>query len=189
MVENINEEDKICEDIKDKDDNKNDENLENIQEIDEKVIDKFDNEEIIELQKKVDDCFDKYQRTLAEFDNFRKRTSKEKAIVYDDAIRDVILKFLPVVDNFERAIASSQDKDDNFYKGIEMILKQIKDIFSSIGVEEISSIGEKFDPSFHSAVDHEVNDSYGENEIISIMLKGYKYKDKVIRHSMVKVAN
>ncbi|MBO8434503.1 MAG: nucleotide exchange factor GrpE [Tyzzerella sp.] len=168
-----------------------DECEETIEKADEEILEEFNTseDELKEAIAKADEYLDKYQRTLAEFDNFRKRTSKEKASMYDDGIRDTVLKLLPVVDNFERAISSCQNTDDGFYKGIEMILKQFKEIFTSMGVEEIPAVGEKFDPNLHSAVAHEDNEEYGENEIMVEMLKGYKHKDKVIRHSMVKVAN
>lgn len=143
-----------------------------------------------ELEQKAADYLDKYQRCLAEFDNFRKRTSKEKASMYDDGVRDTVEKLLAVVDNLERAVAVQEGKDaeDAFFKGVQMTLKQFQEILHGMGVEETKP-GEKFDPNFHAAVAHEDDDAYGENEIILEMLKGYKYKDKVIRHSMVKVAN
>ena len=130
-----------------------------------------------ELEQKAADYLDKYQRCLAEFDNFRKRTSKEKASMYDDGVRDTVEKLLAVVDNLERAVAAQEGKDteDAFFKGVQMTLKQFQEILHGMGVEEIKA--------------HEDDDAYGENEIILEMLKGYKYKDKVIRHSMVKVAN
>ncbi len=146
---------------------------------------------IAELEQKAADNFDKYQRCLAEFDNFRKRTSKEKASMYDDGVRDTVEKLLPVVDNLERAILAQEkaDAEDPFLKGVQMTLKQFLEILQGMGVEEIKALGEQFDPNLHAAVAHEDDDAYGENEIIQEMLKGYQYKDKVIRHSMVKVAN
>lgn len=146
---------------------------------------------IEELEQKAADYLDKYQRCLAEFDNFRKRTSKEKASMYDDGVRDTVEKLLGVVDNLERAVAAQEGKDpeDAFFKGVQMTLKQFLEVLHSIGVEEIKAVGEKFDPNLHAAVAHEEDDAYGENEIMLEMLKGYQYKDKVIRHSMVKVAN
>ena len=145
-----------------------------------------------ELELKCSDYLDKYQRCLAEFDNYRKRTTKEKASMYDDGVRDTIEKMLPVIDNLERAVAAQEGKteeDDPLYKGVKMIVKQFQEIFSGMEVEAIAAVGEKFDPNLHAAVAHEENEEYGENEIILEMLKGYKYKDKVIRPSMVKVAN
>ena len=140
--------------------------------------------EIEELGQKLAEAQDRFQRTLAEFDNFRKRTMKEKASMYDDGVRDTIEKLLPLFDNLERAISSVEgkvDDEDPLLKGVKMT--------ASMGVEEIKALGEKFDPNLHAAVAHVDDENYGENEVIIDMLKGYKYKDKVIRHSMVKVAN
>lgn len=149
-------------------------------------------EQIAKLEQQCADNLDKYQRCLAEFDNFRKRTSREKASMYDDGVRDTVEKLLPVVDNLERAMAAQEgkmDEEDGFYKGVKMTLKQFQEILTALGVEEIKALGEKFDPNVHAAVAHEDSDEYGENEVILEMLKGYKYKERVIRHSMVKVAN
>lgn len=148
--------------------------------------------EIEELGQKLAEAQDRFQRTLAEFDNFRKRTMKEKASMYDDGVRDAIEKLLPLFDNLERAISSVEgkvDDEDPLLKGVKMTDKQLKEILASMGVEEIKALGEKFDPNLHAAVAHVDDENYGENEVIIDMLKGYKYKDKVIRHSMVKVAN
>ena len=148
--------------------------------------------EIEELGQKLAEAQDRFQRTLAEFDNFRKRTMKEKASMYDDGVRDTIEKLLPLFDNLERAISSVEgkvDDEDPLLKGVKMTDKQLKEILASMGVEVIKALGEKFDPNLHAAVAHVDDENYGENEVIIDMLKGYKYKDKVIRHSMVKVAN
>lgn len=148
--------------------------------------------EIEELGEKLAEAQDRFQRTLAEFDNFRKRTMKEKASMYDDGVRDTIEKLLPIFDNLERAIGSVEgkvDENDPLFKGVKLTDKQLKEILAAMGVEEIKALGEKFDPNLHAAVAHVDDESYGENEVIIDMLKGYKYKDKVIRHSMVKVAN
>lgn len=148
---------------------------------------------IAQLEEKCKEQLDKYQRTLAEFDNFRKRTIKEKASMYDDGVRDTIEKLLPVVDNLERAVLSKEktpsDAEDTLLTGIKMVLKQLKETLTALGVEEIKAMGEKFDPNLHAAVAHEESKEFGENEVMLEMLKGYKYKEKVIRHSMVKVAN
>lgn len=157
-------------------------------------VEVFSEEEqkIQQLEEQVKDHLDKYQRTLAEFDNFRKRTTKEKASMYDDGVRETVEKLLPVIDNFERAMAAQEKigvEGDNFFKGILMIQKQLKEILTAIGVEEIKALGETFDPNLHQAVAHEDDPQYGESEIIFDMMTGYRYKDKVIRHSMVKVAN
>ena len=150
------------------------------------------NKEVEELGQKLADMQDKFQRTLAEFDNFRKRTSKEKASMYDDGVRDTIEKLLPIFDNLERAIASVDgkvDENDPLLKGVRMTDKQLKEILAAMGVEEIKALGEKFDPNLHAAVAHVEDENFGENEVVLDMMKGYKYKEKVIRHSMVKVAN
>ena len=155
------------------------------------VLDEKD-EKIAQLEQQVADNLDKYQRTLAEFDNFRKRTVKEKASMYDDGVRSTVEKLLMVIDNLERAVAVQEgkvDESDAFFKGVKMTLTQFQDVLKGIGVEEIKAVGEKFDPNLHAAVAHEDDENYGENEVVLEMLKGYMYKDKVIRHSMVKVAN
>ena len=155
------------------------------------VLDEKD-EKIAQLEQQAADNLDKYQRCLAEFDNFRKRTVKEKASMYDDGVRSTVEKLLMVIDNLERAVAVQEgkvDENDAFFKGVKMTLTQFQDVLKGIGVEEIKAVGEKFDPNLHAAVAHEDNEEYGENEVVLEMLKGYMYKDKVIRHSMVKVAN
>ena len=155
------------------------------------VLDEKD-EKIAQLEQQAADNLDKYQRCLAEFDNFRKRTVKEKASMYDDGVRSTVEKLLMVIDNLERAVMVQEgkvDENDAFFKGVKMTLTQFQDVLKSIGVEEIKAVGEKFDPNLHAAVAHEDNEEYGENEVVLEMLKGYMYKDKVIRHSMVKVAN
>ena len=149
-------------------------------------------EKIAALEQQAADNLDKYQRCLAEFDNFRKRTVKEKASMYDDGVRSTVEKLLMVIDNLERAVMVQEgkvDENDAFFKGVKMTLTQFQDVLKGIGVEEIKAVGEKFDPNLPAAVAHEDDENYGENEVVLEMLKGYMYKDKVIRHSMVKVAN
>ena len=155
------------------------------------IVDEKD-EKIAQLEQQAADNLDKYQRCLAEFDNFRKRTVKEKASMYDDGVRSTVEKLLMVIDNLERAVMVQEgkvDENDAFFKGVKMTLTQFQDVLKGIGVEEIKAVGEKFDPNLHAAVAHEDNEEYGENEVVLEMLKGYMYKEKVIRHSMVKVAN
>ena len=155
------------------------------------IVDEKD-EKIAALEQQAADNLDKYQRCLAEFDNFRKRTVKEKASMYDDGVRSTVEKLLMVIDNLERAVMVQEgkvDENDAFFKGVKMTLTQFQDVLKGIGVEEIKAVGEKFDPNLHAAVAHEDNEEYGENEVVLEMLKGYMYKEKVIRHSMVKVAN
>ena len=112
--------------------------------------------------------------------------------MYDDGVRSTVEKLLMVIDNLERAVMVQEgkvDENDAFFKGVKMTLTQFQDVLRGIGVEEIKAVGEKFDPNLHAAVAHEDDENYGENEVVLEMLKGYMYKDKVIRHSMVKVAN
>jgi molecular chaperone GrpE len=112
--------------------------------------------------------------------------------MYDDGVRSTVEKLLMVIDNLERAVMVQEgkvDENDAFFKGVKMTLTQFQDVLRGIGVEEIKAVGEKFDPNLHAAVAHEDNEEYGENEVVLEMLKGYMYKEKVIRHSMVKVAN
>ena len=141
-----------------------------------------------EFEKKYNDVNEKYMRTLAEYDNYRKRTIKEKESIYPEAKAVVIEKFLPVMDNFQRAIDSAENKD-GFYEGIVMLKKQMDDVLTALGVEEIKSVGEEFNPEFHNAVMHVDDDEQGENVIVEEFQKGYKIGERVIRHSMVKVAN
>lgn len=147
---------------------------------------------IDELNKKSDEYFDKIQRAAAEFDNFKKRTIKEKEALYSEAYADAIQAFLPVVDNMERAAtAFGSDGSDvkTLKEGLEMVYKQLGDAFTKLGVEEIKAEGKPFDPEIHNAVMHIDDESFGDNQIVEVFQKGYKLKDKVLRHSMVKVAN
>lgn len=155
------------------------------------------NEEIEELKaqleektQKSEEYLNALQRAAAEFDNYKKRTVKEKEALYTDAFSDAVSAFLPVVDNMERA-ASAINKEENpsLHEGIELVFRQFRDVLKNLGVEEIKSVGEKFDPQLHNAVMHVEDEGYGENEIIEEFQKGYMLKDKIIRHSMVKVAN
>ncbi len=145
--------------------------------------------ELDKKQQQIDTLNDKYLRTVAEYDNFKRRTLKEKEQLYKDSACDIIVELLPVVDNLERALASFGDKENDYYKGVEMVMRQTEEIFSKMGVEPIKAVGEEFDPQIHNAVMHIDDDSVGDNIIVEEFQKGYKYKDKVIRYSMVKVAN
>jgi len=141
-----------------------------------------------EFEKKYNDVNEKYMRTLAEYDNYRKRTIKEKESIYPEAKAVVIEKFLPVMDNFQRAIDSAENKD-GFYEGVVMLKKQMDEVLAALGVEEIKSIGEEFNPELHNAVMHIDDEEQGENVIVEEFQKGYKIGDRIVRHSMVKVAN
>lgn len=147
-----------------------------------------------ELEEKTRQCaeyLEKLQRTVAEFDNFKKRTVKEKEALYIDAVGDVVGSFLPAMDNMERALqAVSTDSSAQTLKdGVEMVFKQFREALKNIGVEEIKSVNEPFDPMRHNAVMHVEDETFGPNTVIEEFQKGYIYKDKVIRYSMVKVAN
>lgn len=134
---------------------------------------------------------DRLARQMAEFDNFRKRTEKEKSAMYEIGARDIIEKILPVLDNFERGLTAVPEdaKGSAFAEGIEMIYKQLVKMLEDAGVEAIEALGKQFDPDLHNAVLHVEDDSFAENEITQELQKGYKYRGTVIRHSMVQVAN
>ena len=131
---------------------------------------------------------DKYLRLMAEYDNYRKRTAKEKEAIYPEAKVSVVSSFLPVMDNLERALSASKEEDP-MYDGVKMIMKQFEEALKAVGVEAIAAVGEKFDPNFHNAVMHIDDENYGENEIVEEFQKGYKTGDRIVRYSMVKVAN
>lgn len=145
-------------------------------------------EEENEFEKKWQDVNEKYMRTLAEYDNYRKRTIKEKESIYPEAKAVVVEKFLPVMDNFQRALDSAEEKNP-FYEGVAMVKKQMDEVLTALGVEEIKAVGEEFNPELHNAVMHVDDEEAGENIIVEEFQKGYKIGDRVIRHSMVKVAN
>ena len=145
----------------------------------------------IEAEKQMKENADKYQRAMAEFDNFRKRTIKEKANMYDKGVKEVLEKLLPASDNFERALEhiTEAEKDLSITKGVEMIYKQLTDTMTELGVKEIDALHQEFDPNLHHAVTHEENDAYDDNLVAEVFQKGYMYKDTVLRYSMVKVVN
>ena len=131
---------------------------------------------------------ERYLRLMAEFDNYKKRSARERENIYTDVRVDTVTKFLPVFDNLERAM-KTETADEAFKKGVEMTFNQLMDVFKKLGVEEIESIGKPFDPKLHNAVMHVEDEALGENEIVEEFQKGFKIGDKVIRFSMVKVAN
>lgn len=144
-----------------------------------------------EAELKLAEMTDRVQRTMAEFDNFRKRTEKEKAAMYEVGARSVIEKMLPVVDSFERGLAgiSPELKEEPFAAGMDMVYRQLLKAFEELGVSAIEAVGEEFDPNRHNAVMHIEDESLGENIVAEEFQKGYMYRDTVIRYSMVKVAN
>jgi len=140
-------------------------------------------------QAAIDALTDRLQRTMAEFDNFRKRTAKEMAAKYGDGVRDTIEKLLPVVDNLELALVSIEDKESPVYKGVEMIFRQTNRILCDMGLEPLPGEGEPFDHNCHNAVEVAGEDGEGNGEpvVAEVLRKGYRYRDKVVRPSMVKV--
>ena len=139
----------------------------------------------------IEDLTDKLRRQMAEFDNFRKRTEKEKSGMFEMGAKSVVEKLLPVVDNFERGLASvpEDQKEDPFVAGVDKVYKQLLTVFDELGVKPIEAVGQPFDPNFHNAVMHVEDDEQGENVVVEEFQKGYMYHDSVVRHSMVKVAN
>ena len=135
-----------------------------------------------------DELDDRYKRILAEFENYKKRSAKERESLYNSILSDVVEVMLPILDNLENA-AKVETKDEEYKKGIELVLKQFQDTLKAKGVEEIKTVGETFDPELHEAVSSIQDDTKGEKEIVQEYRKGYKIGTKVIRHSMVVVAN
>ncbi len=154
----------------------------------EQIEEKEETNELSELKAKYDELYDKHLRVLAEYDNFKKRTQKEKDELFKFAVCDTVEKLLPVVDNLERAVDAETEKTP-FYEGVCLVEKQLFEILEKIGVKQIEALGKTFDPNVHNAVMHTDDDEKGEAEIVEEFAKGYKLDDKVIRYSMVKVAN
>ena len=138
--------------------------------------------------EKIEELTDRVTRQMAEFDNFRKRSEKEKSQMYEIGAKDIIEKILPVVDNFERGLAQAPE-GDSFADGMKMIYKQLMTTLESVGVKPIEAVGQEFNPDFHNAVMHVEDEGLGENIIAEEFQKGYMYRESVVRHSMVKVAN
>ena len=141
--------------------------------------------------EKIEELTDRVTRQMAEFDNFRKRTEKEKSQMYEVGAKDIIEKILPVVDNFERGLdaVKEEDKEDPFVQGMEKVYKHLVTTLEGIEVKPIEAVGQPFDPNFHNAVMHVEDENFGENIVAEEFQKGYTYRDSVVRHSMVKVAN
>ncbi|MCI5823107.1 MAG: nucleotide exchange factor GrpE [Lachnospiraceae bacterium] len=139
--------------------------------------------------EKIEELSDKVKRQMAEFENFRKRSEKEKTQMYEIGAKSIIEKILPVVDNFERGLVGMEESEDPFAQGMQMIYKQMMTSLAEAGVSPIEAVGKEFDPEFHNAVMHVEDEAFGENEVVEELQKGYMYRDSVVRHSMVKVAN
>ncbi len=156
---------------------------------------KNNSDEIIELKKQIDtqkielgETEDRLKRVAAEFDNYKKRSAKEKEMMYNSLLADIISKFLPIVDNLEKAL-EAKTEDENYKQGIELVLRQFKDVLTASGVKEMETVGKTFDPELHEAVGSVIDENLGEKEIKQEYRKGYMIGNKVIRHSMVIVAN
>jgi molecular chaperone GrpE len=145
-------------------------------------------EEISSISKQLDDLNERYKRLFAEFENYKKRTQKESLTKRAEITGDVVSSILPVMDNLEKAAEIKTD-DTNYQDGIKLVVKQFADVLNKFGMTEIESVGQKFDPELHEAVSHIEDPSKGDNEIVQEYRKGYKIGTKVIRHSMVIVAN
>lgn len=141
--------------------------------------------------EKIEELIDRVRRQMAEFDNFRKRTEKEKTQMFETGAKSIVEKILPVVDNFERGLAAvtEEEKGTPFVEGMEKIYKQMMTVLEEAGVKPIEAVGQEFDPNLHNAVMHIEDEEFGENIIAEEFQKGYTYRDSVVRHSMVKVAN
>ncbi len=141
--------------------------------------------------EKIEELTDRLTRQMAEFDNFRKRTDKEKSQMYEVGAKDIIEKILPVVDNLERGLdaVKEEDKEDPFVQGMEKVYKHLMTTLEEIEVKPIEAVGKEFDPNFHNAVMHVDDENFGENIVAEEFQKGYTYRDSIVRHSMVKVAN
>ena len=141
--------------------------------------------------EKIEELTDRVRRQMAEFDNFRKRTEKEKTQMFETGAKSIVEKILPVVDNFERGLAAvtEEEKGSPFVEGMEKIYKQMMTMLEEAGVKPIEAVGQEFDPNLHNAVMHIEDEEFGENIIVEEFQKGYTYRDSVVRHSMVKVAN
>lgn len=158
----------------------------NIEEVDNK--EKEINEKLSKTQDELEEIKDRHTRLIAEFDNLKKRSAKEREGLYNSIISDIITSFLPVIDNLEKA-AEAESKDEEYKKGIELVLKQFKDVLKANGVEQIEAVGQPFDPELHEAVSMIQDENLGEKIVATEYRKGYRIGSKVIRHSMVVVAN
>ncbi len=165
------------------------ENLENNKEVkNENGEKKSENRELADLKLELEETTDRLKRIMAEFENYKKRSSKEREMLYNSILGDIIASFLPVIDNLEKA-AAAETKDESYKQGLELVLKQFNDVLTKFGVEEIKTVGETFDPELHDAVSSVQDDTKKEKEIVQEFRKGYKIGTKVIRHAMVVVAN
>ena len=144
--------------------------------------------EINKIKTELEETTDRLKRLMAEFDNFKKRSAKEREGLYNSLLSDIVSSFLPVVDNLEKAV-NSNTEDEGYKQGIELVLKQFMDVLTSLGVKEIEGVGSTFNPEYHEAVSSVQDETLGEKEVKEVFRKGYQIGEKVIRHAMVVVAN
>ena len=163
--------------------------------MEEEKIEQVENEEVENLSKEleekkaeIEEKDDRLKRLMAEFDNFKKRSQKERDLLYNSLISDIFQNLLPVIDNLEKAV-SAKTEDENYKQGVEMVLKQFKDVLEANGIKEIEAVGKTFNPEFHEAIGTVADEKLGVQEIKEEYRKGYIIGDKVIRHSLVIVAN
>lgn len=164
---------------------------EDLEKKEEKIADEYVKKlhEDLEIQsKKAEEYFDSLKRNMAEFDNYKKRMTKEKETLYSTILSDIVSMLLPVIDNFEKA-KDAECADEKYKEGISMIYNQFMELLNKQGVEKIKDLGETFDPELHEAVMSIQDETKGEKEIVEVFRSGYKLKDKVVRHTLVKVAN
>ena len=179
--------------MKKEEDNNIEEQVEEVK--DNKIQEKNENSDLETLKaqlkeekEKSDEYYEHLKRNMAEFDNYKKRISKEKDMMYNTISADIISELLPILDNFDKAL-NAETLDESYKNGMAMIYNQFNDTLQKLGVEEIDALNKVFDPNFHEAVMHVEDESFGEKEIVEVFRKGYKIGDKIIRHAMVKVAN
>ena len=161
---------------------------ENEEQAKEKLENCVEDNEINSVKLELEETTDRLKRLMAEFDNFKKRSAKEREGLYNSLLSDIVSSFLPVVDNLEKAV-NSATQDESYKQGVELVLKQIMDVLTSLGVKEIEGVGATFNPEYHEAVSSVQDETLGEKEIKEVFRKGYKIGEKVIRHAMVVVAN
>ncbi len=149
---------------------------------------KVDVDPSVAIKKELEETTDRLKRLMAEFENFKKRSNKEREMLYESLVGDIVTSFLPVIDNLEKAM-NVDTTDENYKQGVVMVGKQFNDVLTALGVEKIETVGKQFDPEYHEAVLSVQDEDLGEKEIKQEYRAGYKYKDKVIRHAMVVVAN
>lgn len=177
----MNDKEEKAEEFEEENQNNETENLE------EKTADELQ-DEVDKLKRENHKYYEHLQRTVAEFDNYKKRIAKEKDGIYKLAIGDAVLKYIPVLDNLEKAIQACKE-DEKMKEGVELVYKQVEDVMASFGVEPINAVNQVFDPELHDAVMHIEDENLGEKIVVEELRKGYKMGDRVLRHSMVKVAN